>query len=339
MKNHDRNSRTRGGVLPVWLLLGVMLCGLVVSAQPVVAQVDLSGESQNLEELLSQVGEDYAVSYSSPFLYSFGPNANSNMYSTAHIPWTTLVFGFGVKVMTTQLNEDDQYFSKLVPNVDLSTYDPAIPAGTMGDVYLSGPTIFGDTGTNGRIQGLVNGVEVFNAETIPGLVDTRWSPLFAPEAYIGGVMGFKLTVRYLPEIDTGDLGKTKYWGYGLQWNANGVLKTLPVDVMAGFFTQEINVGSVYESTASTFFAAASKSYTLLTVYGGIALEDSNMDVAYEFVHPTDPNLNANVAFNIEGVQDTRLTLGATLDFLAKLNVELGLGNKLTSYSAGLMFGF
>jgi len=327
MKLHDGNFRTGGSALPVWLLLGVLLCGL---AGPTVSVAD-----DSLDEMLAEVGEEYAVAYSSPFLYTFGPNANSNMYSTANIPWTKIVFGFGVKVMTSQINEDDQYFSKVITDVDLSDYDPGIAPGTTGDVVMSGPTIFGDPDTEGLIEGYVNGIQVFETEGISGLVDTRWSPLIAPEAYIGGVFGLKMTVRYLPEMDLGDLGKTKYWGYGLQWNANGVIKNLPVDVMVGFFNQEINVGSVYESKANSFFAAASKSYTMLTVYGGIALEDSELDVAYT---PDDPALT-DVAFTVEGIQDTRLTLGVSFDFLAKLNVEAGLGNKMTSFSAGLMFGF
>ncbi len=333
MNLFDRKSRSRGGTLPIWLLMGVLVCGWSAAVAPAAAQ------DQNLDELLTQVGETYAVGYSSPFLYSFGPNANSNMYSTAHIPWTGLVFGIGVKVMGTQLNETDQTFSKVIDNVDLSTYDSNIPAGTMGTVYMSGPTIFGDTGTLGTVQGIASGIEMFNAETIPGLVETQWSPLIAPEAYIGGIAGLKLTVRYLPEMNAGDLGKTKYWGYGLQWNANGILKNLPVDVMVGFFTQQIDVGTVYESKASTVFAGASKDFSLLTVYGGVAAESSKLDVAYDFAHPTDPALDSSVAFTVDGVQDTRMTLGVTLDILAKLNVEMGIGNKMTNYSAGLMFGF
>ena len=329
MKTFARKRYPRGSGLPAWLLVAGLVCVLAGAAQQVAAQ--------DVEELLTQVTEEYAVAYSSPFLYSFGPNANSNMYSTAHIPWSRLVLGLGVKVMGTELNESDQTFSKVIENVDLGAYDPDL-AGQFGDVLMSGPTIFGSTSTNGRVQGFYNGIEVFNAETIPGLVDSRWSPLAAPEAYIGGIMGLKATVRYLPEVDTGDYGKTKYWGYGVQWNANGILKNLPVDIMAGFFTQELDVGDVYESTANTYFVAASKSFTLLTIYGGFATEDSEMDVNYEFIHPTDPNLNSEVSFTIDGVQDSRFTIGTTLDFLAKINVEAAFGNKLTTYSAGLMFG-
>ena len=326
MKRSYGFSRTRGGALTAWLVVGALVCGL---AGPAAAE--------DLEELLTQVGEDYAVAYSSPFLFSYGPNVSGNLYSTAHIPWTGLVFGIGVKAMGTQINESDQVFSKVIENVDLGAYDAAL-AGQTGDVLLSGPTIFGSTSTNGTVQGFVSGVEVFSAETIPGLVDTRWSPMVTPEAYIGGMAGLKLTVRYLPEIDTGDFGKTKYFGYGLSWNANGVLKNLPVDVMAGFFRQSIDVGDIYESTATSMFVAASKSYTLMTVYGGFALEDSEMDVSYLFEHPTDPALNSQVDFTVDGLQDSRFTLGATLDFIAKLNLEVGVGSKMTTYSAGLMFG-
>ena len=33
--------------------------------------------AESLEELLTQVGEEYAIAYSSPFLYAFGPSMNS----------------------------------------------------------------------------------------------------------------------------------------------------------------------------------------------------------------------------------------------------------------------
>lgn len=331
MENFAGFFRLRGSVLPAWMMLGIMLCGVVGLAD--------RARAEDIDGLLTQVGEVYATAYSAPFLYTFGPNANSNMYSTAHIPWGGLTFGLGIKVMGTQINDTDKEFSVVIENVDLSAYDSSVPPGTIGTVYMSGPTIFGDTGTKGRVQGLANGVEWFNTATIPGLVESSWSPLVAPEAYVGGIIGLKLTVRYLPEMETSDIGKTKYWGYGLQWNVNGLFKNLPVDLMAGFFTQEIDVGSVYESTASSIFLGVSKDFTLLTVYGGVAKEDSSLDVAYDFENPTDPGSITPVSFSVDGIQDTRFTLGVTLDIFAKLNVEAGFGDKMTTYSAGLMFGF
>lgn len=327
MESKDKYSRTAGRPL-LCLLLGLAACGLAIPADRAAAQ--------ELDELITEVGEAYAVGYSSPFLYSFGPNANANMYSTAHIPWAGLVFGLGVKAMGTQIREEDKTFSSTLRNVDLGAFNSDF-AGQYGDVYISGPTIFGDTETPGRVQGFVSGLEVFNNEGIAGVVDTKWSPLAAPEAYIGGFYGLKATLRYLPSFSGSDLGKIKYWGYGLQWSPNGLLLDLPIDVMAGFFTQEIDVGTVYQSSAHTIFAAASKSFTALTVYGGLATEDSSMDVAYDYVDP-NPDYNASVAFSVDGIQTTRMTLGVTLDIFAKLNLEVGVGNKMTTFSAGLMFG-
>ncbi len=326
MNPSGRKFRSPVGILS----LGLMLWALGGWVRPAAAQ--------NLDELLTQVGENYAEAYASPFLYTFGPNANSNMFSTARIPRSRLVFGVGIKAMGTQIDPSDQVFAKWITNVDLHAYDATLPVGTMGNVLLSGPTIFGDTAVNGHVRGYVDGVELLNVEAIPGLLNTTWSPLAAPEAYVGGIMGLKATVRYLPSVSAGDLGNTKYWGYGLQWSLNTINPGVPVDVMVGFFTQEINVGTVYTSTAQTMFVGASKSLPLLTLYGGFASEKSQMTVNYDFVDPNDPALNSHVGFSVDGIQRTRFTLGMTLDVLAKVNFEAGFGSSLTTYSAGLMFG-
>jgi hypothetical protein len=290
-------------------------------------------QDEDFEELLQQVGEDYAKGYAAPFIHGFGPNQNANLFSTAHIPWQGITFGAGIKVMGTRIAEEDQTFRKVLRNVDLTQFDDTLPPGTTGTVVMSGPTVFGDTENAGTIQGYAGGVEVFNQEAIAGLIDTRFVPMATPEFYVGGVAGFKALLRWLPEMNLGDYGKTSYMGYGLQWNGNGVLKSLPVDVMIGFFKQKLEVGTLLESTGSSVHLAVSKSWPAFTAYGGYAIESSEMDISYTFEDTGD-----KVAFTTEGVQESRFTLGVTLDILAKLNIEMGHGD-LTTYSAGLMFGF
>jgi hypothetical protein len=302
------------------------LAALIFAAAPAVAADD------SLEDLLQQVGEDYAISYSSPFLYAFGPNQNSGMYQTAHIPWGGLTFGFGVKVMATHLNIADQSFSKNIENVNLGVYDP-IYEGETGDVVMSGPTLFGDTETNGTITGYLHGIPVFHQETIPGLIDTRFVPLAAPEAYIGGIFGLKATIRYFPEIDMSDYGKTKYFGYGLQWSPNGLIPTLPFDVMIGFFDQELKVGTLLETSAQTYFIGASKDFSLLRVYGGFAKDKSDMSISYEYLED-----GSNVSFSVDGTQEKHMTVGVALNFILGLYAEMNAGD-LTTYSTGLMIGF
>jgi len=299
----------------------LLLMGAVLIAGPV--------QAEDLEDLLVQVGEDYGRAYASPLIEAFGPNQNSAQYQSAHIPWGGLVFGVGVKVMATHLNEGDQTFKTVLEDVDLGDYDPAY-AGQTGDIVMQGPTLFGSTSEYGTVTGYLNGLPAFEMEALPGLIDSRFVPMATPEGSIGGIFGLKGTVRWFPEVQMSSYGKTKYFGYGLQWSPNGLLTNFPIDLMAGFFDQELKVGTLVDSTAKTFFLAASKDLGSITVFGGWAKEESEMTISY--VYEGDGSV---VTFNAAARQESRLTLGVAL---GALSVEMAHGD-LTTYSAGLMFGF
>ncbi len=320
------------------------LAGALVVCLCLTGGVD-TAQATDLQQLIEQVGPVYGEAYSSPFIHAFGPNQNSNLYSTANIPWSGLTFGVGIKVMGTNLNEADQTFQTVVRIDDLGDLDPGL-AGQSGMAVMSGPTIFGDTETDGRVDLYASGVFVGSIDGIPGFWDTRWVPMATPEAYIGGIFGLKATVRYFPSMKLGDIGNSEYLGYGLQWSASGVLEDFPIDMMVGFFTQSLDVENtqglgedkLIDSNANSYFLAISKSWPALTVYGGFAIESSDMKVAYYFEDPDFPDLAQDVSFSVDGRQDQRFTLGITLDILLELNVEAGFGD-MTTYSAGLMIGF
>jgi hypothetical protein len=292
-----------------------------------------TAKAEELEGLLEDVTGQYARAYLAPFTHSFGPNLNGGIFHTAAIPSSRLTIDFGVKVTATHLAEADQSFQTVMEDVDLSDYDNSFAPGTTGDIVMSGPTIFGNDETPGTVTGYVNGVQVFSQDTIEGLIDTRYSPMVVPQASVGGVAGLRATVRWLPEMDLGDVGKTKLFGYGLQFSPNAFMPTLPIDVMVGFFRQSVDVGTLIETDANSMFIAASKSWPMVTVYGGYAKEDSEIDIAYTYAGD-----DTNVAFTVDDTQESRLTVGATLNVLAKLNVEMGHGD-VTTYTAGLLFGF
>ncbi len=306
--------------------IALILAALAVAAAPAAADDELEG-------LLEEVTGQYAQAYLAPFTHSFGPNLNGGLFHTAAIPRSRLTIDFGVKATATYLAEADQAFQKVIENVDLSDYDDSFAPGTMGDIVMSGPTVFGDDEMLGSVAGYIGGVQVFSQETIEGLVDTRYSPMIVPQASVGGIAGLRATVRWLPEVDLGDVGKTKVFGYGLQWSVNTVAPTLPLDVMVGFFNQTVEIGTLIETDASSMFVAASKSFALATLYAGYAKEDAETDIAYTYSGD-----GSTVAFTVDDTQDSRFTVGATLNVLAKLNVEMGHGD-LTTYTAGLMFGF
>lgn len=288
--------------------------------------------AEELQGLLEDVTAQYARAYLSPLLYALGPDLNSGLYNTAAIAQSGLSIQIGVVGAAMHLAETDQTFQKVIPNVDLGDYDADFD-GVTGDIVMSGPTVFGDTDTAGSVAGYVAGVQVFNQETIEGLIKSRYAPVALPQASIGGISGFRGTVRWLPEMDLGDLGKTKVFGWGLQWNANGLMPTLPFDAMVGFFRQSLDIGTLVEVDANSMFVAVSKPFSLATVYGGYTKEDSEVSIAYTYSGD-----GSDVAFTVDDTQGSHFTVGATLNVLAKLNVEMNHGD-VTTYAAGLMFGF
>jgi hypothetical protein len=104
---------------------------------------------------------------------------------------------------------------------------------------------------------------------------------------------------------------------------------LPVDVMVGFFTQQINVGSIVKTDAHSIFVAASRDVGPATLYGGLATEKSTLEVDY-----TEAGTDTHVNFETEGQMKSRVTLGASLHFLY---AEANFG-KMTVFSAGVGFG-
>ena len=310
----------------MFLIPGLLLLTVGAAAQD---------DDDELTGLLEEVGGDYASAYLAPLVSGFGASQNGALYSTAFIPRTGLTFSVGLKVMGTRINEDDQTFSKVTTvtldeRFDVFPGDPGY--GEPGVLEAAGPTVFGDDEQMGRITAYYEGIPVYTAEGIEGLVDLRTVPLVAPEFSVGGVMGMRAVFRWFPEMDLGDIGKLTLFGFGLQYSVNAVAPTLPVDVMVGFFRQDLDVGDSVQTQATSFYAAASRPYGLATVYAGVSLEDSEIDVSY-----TTTGGDA-ISFTDEGVQDARFTMGATLDLGADLNVELGLG-KMTTLGAGLLVAF
>jgi len=302
---------------------------------PLLALLVVPATSQDLEELLTQVGQPYAEAYTEPLIHAFGANQNTGLYHTAHIPAGKLTFSIGVKVMGTYLNESDQSFQKVIENVPLGDYLPEghPNAGDTGDIVLAGPTMFGSPDDVGTATAYVNGAPVYQVEGIPGLIDTRWVPLFAPEAQIGGIFGLKGSIRWVPEIDLSDYGKTKYLGLGIQWSPNFLLTpTFPVDLMVGYYTQEIDLGTIIQTDAQSLYAAASKRFGIADVYGGLAWESSTMKVDY-----TQDDTDVPVSFEKDGRMTSRVTIGATLNLGVMINAEMGIG-KMVVYNLGLMFG-
>lgn len=291
-----------------------------------------------LDDLLAPVSQSYAEGYLAPLIHGFGINTNTGLFHTAKIPKTRFTFHVGIKAMATSLNDADKIF-RIVRSVDLSDFsDPGDPwYGDDGTLVLEGPTVFGAEDESGRVTAYWNGLPVYQIEGITSLVDLDYVLFATPEVSVGGIAGLRATLCWLPTKTLGDLGDLDYFGFGAAYGVSHFMPTLPVDVSVGFFYQNLDVGESLKTSATSIYGAVSKSVALVTVYAGAAKESSSMDVTYTY-QGEGGNTPSDISFSIDGVQTARGTLGATLNLGVKLNAEIGFG-KLTTYSAGLLFGF
>lgn len=309
---------------------------LMIAVWTLPLSAEESGNDE-LTDLINDVGQFYAEGYLAPLTSGFGINQNSGLYHTAEIPVAGFKFGFAIKGMASMLGDDDKTF-RVSRRVTLSDYaDP----GDYGNVFdmddegiivLEGPTVFGAEGEAGTMTGYLYGIPVFEEAGIESLVDFDYVPLITPEIS-AGTAGFRGTLRWVPDVDAGDVGKISYMGFGVAYTANALIPTLPVDVMVGFFKQSLDVGDVVSTSASSMYVAVSKDFNMLTVYGGLAKESSDMDVSYEM-----DDGSGTIAFSLDGVQEGRATIGTTLNLGLKLNAEINMGN-MTTYAGGLVIGF
>lgn len=173
-------------------------------------------------------------------------------------------------------------------------------------------------------------------------------PLAAPQLSIGTIAGTQLTFRYLPEVQiNSDIGKFKYFGFGIQHNPGLWLATpLPVDIAASFFTQKLSVGTLFETKATAFGINVSKSFgpgmAKVTPYAGFMIESSKMTFDYKAqVSTTTGGITTTtdlpIHLELEGANKTRLTLGVSFKLLfLNINADYNLG-KNNSATAGLMF--
>jgi hypothetical protein len=83
-------------------------------------------------------------------------------------------------------------------------------------------------------------------------------------------------------------------------------------------------------------AQASKTISILVLYGGIAYESSTMGLKYT---STDPLLPPAVDIEMDGANNVRFTVGAGLSLgILKIFADANFGS-ITNFSGGIGFGW
>jgi hypothetical protein len=129
--------------------------------------------------------------------------------------------------------------------------------------------------------------------------------------------------------------KITFFGLGVRHSISQYLVEFPVDIAAGIFWNTIKFGDLIDMKSFSFGAQASRSFSVLELYGGLAYEKSSLDLSYVSTAPGA----ANVGLTLDGVNKFRATVGLGLNLaILHLYGDVNVGS-ITNFSAGLGFGF
>lgn len=270
------------------------------------------------EDAIKQLSSDNVKGYVQPLINGFGANMNSGMYHSAEVG--DLGFHLQVQVigMGTLIGDGEKTYMATPP--DPFTQNPVQTA-----------TVFGGTGT------VVTGPANMTYQFQNGQVKTSIMPFAVPQVTIGNIFGTQAIVRYIPIPEIGNFPKMTLFGIGVQHSISRYIPTFPVDLSVGAFYQKLTIGDIIDAKAMNFGAQVSKSFSLLTLYGGLQYETSTMSLNYTYTGPNSTP-NTKVSIDLDGENKFRTTGGISLNLIImRLSADINVG-KVTVVSADLGFG-
>ncbi len=359
-----------------WVAIFTLAAFLGAVASPASAQ---DGDGEDLQGFIEGLSMDAASKYVAPIVSAFGTSLNGGWFHKAPsstiggfnvelgLVGMATFYPKDQKYLSFETSGDFQFNSAQAGELVAGLVLPAIVknalideiAGTEFTVGISGATVIG--AVDDYIEISFSGADITFIDPTTGLERTEtvgaqvitlpiggfeaisklsFLPLAAPQISLGTVLGTRVTFRYLPSITLDEeLGKFKFFGFGIQHNPGVFLPTpLPFDVAVGFFTQTIEVGTLFKAKTTAFGLNASKKLGVgpinITPYAGFMLEKSNIDITYDFIVDSE---EINVAFELEGENRSRLTFALSLRlFMLNLNADYNIG-KYNSVTVGVMF--
>ncbi len=329
--------------------------------------------SQSISETLSHLSSNAATKYVEPGVTSFGANMTGGWFSGA--PSATIA-GIHAKVrliaVGTFFSSEQKRFTtegKFIYNssqvdeiLEASGFTPLntpdyeqIKNELLSQEWIvkfDGPTIIG--GSNDYLHVEFPGYE-YNGEFIGSFDHTiievngfldglTFLPNPAIQLDVGTVAGTDFSVRYFPEIDFKDLGKTHLWGLGLLHNPGlWFQEPLPIDLSIGFYYQKMKVGDVFKNNAYSVGLYISKELGMIISfepYAGLTYESSETNIHYTFNYdtPVGPAIT-NLDMDLEGENVVGFILGGNLNLaVVSINFDFKFA-EISTMSAGIGFGF
>ena len=312
---------------------GVLAAALLI---PLSAQA----QSDNLNEALGSIGEQYADNYTQPVTDALGAGMNAGLFRTAEVGGLGLVPGVDVYVGVSAMgaftsgsndsfrlqNDEIQTNGRTLiveyPNTDL-------------------PTAFGENESPGTATVIdeETGQQVDEISLPPSLLNTSIAPLVVPQVGVGSVFGTDAQVRYLPETTISNYGSVSLTGLSVRHSISQYIPLSPVALAVQGTWQSLTVSGeeqdgVVNANGWALNAQVSKSVPVapITVYGGLQYEQFGVDVDYTFrsnAGTSEVQLDQDAANNVRALAGVSVTLA-----IFQLNVDYALSANNT-VSAGL----
>ena len=272
----------------------------------------------SLEKALQQYASEEVKGYIQPVGDLFGANLNAGLFHSADIP--KMGFHFRLELIG---------MGSLVGDAQ-KTYTANAPPGWNPGTFQTA-TVFGEKGGS-----VVDQTTGFTYRGSDGVINTSILPLAVPQISIGDLYGTRVIVRFIatPEFGDGGFPKATLLGIGVQHSVSQYFPSVPVDIAGHFFYNRFTVGDLIDVSGISIGAEASKSFSVLTLYGGLAWEKSSMNLKYTPSNTTTPLVD----ITLDGANNFRFTvgLGLQLAFLSLFG-DANFGS-VTNFSAGIGFG-
>ena len=318
---------------------------LSLMSSPVFAQIG------NLNNLLRGGVDDAELlvrAYLEPFGNGFGADLNSSWYTSAK-SHGFLGFDLTVSANAAIAPESDRSFDFNALGLQNMRLAPG--------ASQTSPTIVGEDELGPQVEVVLEN-NVVGSFNLPKGIGFRYVPSPMVQASVGVFDGTDVTLRFFPEVKLGDdVGRIKMFGIGAKHSLNSYLPggdLLPIDlaVMVGItkFQAEADLdvqpesgvpgallGNAYEfqqvdleANSFTLGLLVSKKLAMLTLFGGVGIERSSLDIKLEGMFPItlietqpgptfgDPvirNSENPVSISYTGSNSARAQVGFQLDFL------------------------
>jgi hypothetical protein len=275
----------------------------------------------DLEKVLEQQGRETVIGYIQPAADLFGASMNSGFFGAASATRSGLSFALELVAIGALVRDAQR------------TYTAATPTGYTPQ-QVETATLFGG-------QGATVSSQFSSALTYrfsDGLIDASIVPYPAAQLRVGGIAGTQAVVRYIPEIALGDqeeIPSVKLFGIGVAHSISQYLGPLPAEIAGLFSYTTFQLGDYIDVQGIVVGGQASRTLSVLTLFGGASWERTQLDLSYT---STAPDSEGEIHERMNGANGFRVNAGAALRFgPITLFGDAGLGH-VTTVAAGLRLG-